>query len=129
MWNRLIRETIFSEAREGASKCVILVTDGASTMQAEDTVPEAVQLRLEGAHISVVAIGDLNNVAEIRNIASAPIQDTIIMYNSTRELVDDKDKFMRALRVPYDGKLDKNKQIHSKATKRDIFKVYTPYLF
>ena len=68
---RLMRTTMFTEAngdRPDVPNVAIIVTDGASTINNEDTLPEADLTRLQGIRIFGIGVG-LTNTSELEGIA------------------------------------------------------------
>ncbi|CAH1789268.1 unnamed protein product [Owenia fusiformis] len=62
-----------------APNVVILVTDGISTVEQENTLPNAESLKLTGAHIFVIGVGSFVDVDELSGIASSPSESNMIL--------------------------------------------------
>ena len=76
---RIARQSIFTSStgdRADVPNFIILITDGAATVNREGTPNEAVSARLEGAHIMVVSIEMAPNM-ELRNLASDPDENNL----------------------------------------------------
>lgn len=58
--------------RSDAQNIIILITDGQSNVNQEQTIPNARALRDSGAILYVVATGDTPNMPEITGVASSP---------------------------------------------------------
>ena len=54
---------------------------GGSNIREENTIPEAIQLRTDGAYVIAVAVGD-TNFLELRGIASEPHSDMVYSTES-----------------------------------------------
>ena len=69
--------------RVNANNIVIVITDGDSNVNQEDTLNQAIEARTAGIHIIVVAVGQtFVNFLELEGIASAPYYQNI--YNVDR---------------------------------------------
>ncbi|CAH1788338.1 unnamed protein product [Owenia fusiformis] len=72
---QLIRLSMFTAGngdRSTAQNAVLLITDGASNVNAADTLPQARQLRITGTTIMAVGVGNELDPKELRGIASDP---------------------------------------------------------
>ena len=72
--------------RQDARNIAIVITDGNSNVDEERTIPAAIDARLRGIHIVVVAIGTQLNQLELRGIASQPPGATLYNARSWRDL-------------------------------------------
>lgn len=74
---RMLREEMFrpnNGDRTFADNFAIVITDGNSNIDPENTVSEAVMARMEGIHIVTVAVGrSFVNHVELEGIASLPV--------------------------------------------------------
>ena len=61
---------------------VLLFSDGASNMRVNDTISEAIDLRVSGARVVTMSVGTLNNLMELIGTASAPTDLTVITTTS-----------------------------------------------
>lgn len=67
---------------------MILITDGNSNINSQDTIPEALRLREQGVHIIVVAIdysGEMNR-QEMDAVASQPAAQNVFWVNDYSDL-------------------------------------------
>ncbi|ELU15429.1 hypothetical protein CAPTEDRAFT_157837 [Capitella teleta] len=83
--------------REGANNIVIVLTDGNSNINADATVPKAIQVRESGVHVIVVGIGDSVNRYEMEGIASDPPAETVFKATSYRDLPDIVDELVNSV--------------------------------
>ena len=72
--------------RADVQNVAVIVTDGNSNVRAERTVPDAIEARVSGVHIVVVAVGTSLNTLELRGIASQPTADTLLTVDRIRDL-------------------------------------------
>ncbi len=59
---------------------------GNSNINEDRSIPDAIDMRVNGAHIIVIAIGTQLNMLELKGIASQPIQRTLFTIDSIRNL-------------------------------------------
>jgi collagen type VI alpha len=57
---------------------MVVVTDGQSDVQQQNTVPEANNARAQGIEVYAVGIGPAANTAEISGIASSPTASHVV---------------------------------------------------
>jgi collagen type VI alpha len=72
---RLTTQEVFTPARgarNGVKKIMVVVTDGKSTVQSENTIPQASNAKTQGVEIYSIGIGPDVNPAEIDGMASDP---------------------------------------------------------
>lgn len=96
---RLVRESVFDRDagdRRSVSNKVILLTDGGSNVDSHTTVPEADQLKDDGAEIHVVAIGDKVDIGEINDIASGSAEPFVIRVQDDGEIDREADVLLEA---------------------------------
>lgn len=87
---KMARSEIFSAEngdRSNVSNIAILLTDGLSNVNADQTLQEASMTRMAGIQIFAVGIG-LSNISEINRIASRPIRDNLRLIPSFYDLVE-----------------------------------------
>ncbi|ELU08766.1 hypothetical protein CAPTEDRAFT_228894 [Capitella teleta] len=86
---RTIRESMFTEARgdrEDYPNFIVIVTDGISTVNKEETLPEAIISRMAGIHIIVVSAESDSNNLELKGMASPPVVSNIFTTDRYDEL-------------------------------------------
>jgi len=83
--------------RSDVPNTVIVLTDGGSNMEKPLTVPAAIAARVKGTHNVVIGLGDDLNMLELYGIASQPIQRTVMMAQSFRDLPDLVDQIPQAI--------------------------------
>ena len=86
---RLLRQEMFHNRNGGRDRVkdyAIIITDGNSNIDPENTIPEAVQTRIQGIHIIVVSVGKDMNWLELEGIASEPQDRNIYNVESIRDL-------------------------------------------
>ena len=69
---RTMRSDVFTRTRgdrSGVPNVAVLVTDGNSNIEREDTVPEAERAKRDGITLYVVALGDAVDLGEVNAIA------------------------------------------------------------
>jgi len=96
---RLARTDVFQEEkgdRFDVPNYLIVVTDGQSNINAQMTVKEAVQARIEGAHIIVVTVTDKPTL-EIKGIASDPDDQNILFVENFSMLPTLSDRLVNAV--------------------------------
>ena len=70
-----MRRVMFTSAngdRQDVANFAVVVTDGQSNVRREDTIPEAIQARIEGVHIMAVTVMPEGPNLEIKGIATDP---------------------------------------------------------
>jgi len=78
---RLATQDVFTSARgdrAGVKNVMVIVTDGKSTVQPQNTIPQAATAKSQGIEIYSIGIGPDVNPAEIEGIASTPTQGHVI---------------------------------------------------
>ncbi|CAD5110740.1 DgyrCDS110 [Dimorphilus gyrociliatus] len=88
---RVMHQTMFTSGngdRSGSQfpNYALVFTDGSSNINAAQTIPEAINSKIKGIHITVVSIGNMVNWVEVRGIASEPWDRNIIQIRSQSEL-------------------------------------------
>ena len=66
----------------------VIITDGQSNVNEEDTLPEAMEARLEGIHMMAVAVGTSQTSLEIKGLASDPDSVNVFRVEEFGELVN-----------------------------------------
>jgi len=74
--------------RKGARNVALLVTDGMANMDRWLTVPYAVEARIAGVYLVVLAVGSLVDHVMLHSIASMPHYKTILLADNSRMLPD-----------------------------------------
>ena len=91
---QLLHEDMFTPAsgdRDGVDNVAIIVSDGYSNINHEDTIPQAIQARIKGIHLAVATIENDPNNLELKGIASDPDEQNIFnvrRYSQLGDLVD-----------------------------------------
>lgn len=68
--------------RENIPNVLIIITDGNSNINPDDTIEEAIKARVDGIHIMTVSIGKQINRMELRGIASEVKDDNMFTVDS-----------------------------------------------
>ena len=86
--NSVILLPIFTGRRVGATKVVLLVTDGQSNAQKHLTIPKANELKIIGVDIFVIGVGTyINGIDEMVKVASSPV-NRLFRVNTYRGLLE-----------------------------------------
>lgn len=96
---RLMRTQLFTEAngdRLDVPNYAIVLTDGESNINAEMTVKEAIQARIEGAHVIVVTVSEKPTL-EIKGIASDPDDQNILFVEKFSMLPSLSNRLVKAV--------------------------------
>jgi collagen type VI alpha len=83
------RDVQFTSARgdrNGVQNVVIIVTDGYSNVNQQNTIPDALQLKSSGVLIYSVAVGDAPQMSEIKSMASSPDSQYVIKLPTLGDL-------------------------------------------
>lgn len=86
---RLTSQVVFTPAhgaRSGVKKVMVVVTDGISTTQPENTIPQATSAKQQGIEIYTVGIGNNVNSAAIEAMASQPVASHTIYVPGTSDV-------------------------------------------
>lgn len=83
--------------RDTAKHIAIVLTDGNSNINADDTIQKAIDSRASGIHIIVIGIGDQLNSIEMNGIASDPTPETVFFATSYRDLPEIVDELVNAV--------------------------------
>jgi len=84
-----IQDVMFSAAagaRSNAQWIALIETDGNSNVNPQNTIPNAISLRLAGVYVITVSVGTDLNLYELIGIASRPINDTVFYVSSQVDL-------------------------------------------
>ena len=73
----------------------IIITDGLSNVNAEQTIPEAELARKQGVHIFAIGIG-VSDGWELRGMASEPVDNNAYMLQQYSDLWNISDKLLGA---------------------------------
>lgn len=96
----LLRTSVYGPGstgdRDTAPNIAVLVTDGRANVLAEMTIPEAIQSRVDGIHLIVVALETDPNDLEIKGIASDPDSSNVIAVPSYKDLPKAVDSVVKA---------------------------------
>jgi collagen type VI alpha len=87
---RLARKRMFTPEngdRSDADNVIMLITDGTSNINAQNTIPEAKLAHSQGIHIFTIGVGIADN-REIKRIASDPWQENSFSIRDFEELTD-----------------------------------------
>ena len=82
--------------RPNVPNVAIVLTDGNSNINTDLTAPTAIAARNRGVHIIVFGVGTDVNVYELRNIASAPVNQTVFVVSTWKDLPLLKDGMISA---------------------------------
>lgn len=72
--------------RDNVQNILIVVTDGNSNINADRTIPDAIDARTKGVQVIVISVGSSVNELELRGIASAPEEDNVYLAQSYQDL-------------------------------------------
>ncbi|XP_076459446.1 LOW QUALITY PROTEIN: uncharacterized protein LOC143292771 [Babylonia areolata] len=95
---KLVRSGMFSKRRGNRPDVpdyAIVITDGLSNVNAEQTVPEAELAQKQGVHILAIGIGVSDNW-ELRAIASEPVDRNAILLQEYKDLLGVSDQLLNA---------------------------------
>ena len=99
---RTARKVMFTQSRgarvdEKVPQILILITDGVSNMDANDTIPEAHTTHKAGIHVYSIGIGLVGFTQEIDEIASPPSDVNRCVVKNFGELKSIEEKFVRQM--------------------------------
>jgi collagen type VI alpha len=97
---RKIREDVFQANRGDrydVVNVVVVITDGASNVNASRTIPEANLLKESGANVFVVAIGDNVQDAEVVAMATDDAEAFIFRIRDETDVTAESDRFLTLL--------------------------------
>ncbi|CAH1781738.1 unnamed protein product [Owenia fusiformis] len=86
---QLIRFSMFRESRGdrlNVPNVLVIITDGASSVNTRDTLPQARILQNEGVHITVVGIGHELKKSELRGLATDPDRCNVMVVDDFKNL-------------------------------------------
>ncbi|KAI0210897.1 Collagen alpha-5(VI) chain [Lamellibrachia satsuma] len=86
---QLMKDNMFTPDngdREDAPNIAIIITDGNSNINQENTIPYAFDARRKGIHMIVSSIGSMLNILELRGMASTPASANLYQASSWRDL-------------------------------------------
>ena len=86
----LFQNPLASGHRQLASKLAVVITDGLSNIQRDQTVPQATLLKGIGTEVLVIAVGNLGAAGrkEICAIASKPCSETVFHLDNYRDMLE-----------------------------------------
>lgn len=85
----LLRNQLFNPSngdRPNAPNIAIIITDGKSNVNVENTIPEAMKARADGIYIIVSTVGASRNLLEIRGLVSDPVDRNVVSVDRYQEL-------------------------------------------
>ena len=98
---KFVRNTVFSPQngdRANAQNILILIANGPSTLKEAETVPEAINLRLDGTIIVPIALENhMNNSIELWSIASNPKLSHYLHIDHFRNIPDKVEEVFRTI--------------------------------
>ena len=103
---RMMRSQMFSRAsgdRSDVPNFAIVITDGQSNINKRNTIPEAVESRIEGVHVMAVTVLPDDPSLEIKGIASDPDSYNMFNVNKFSDLGTMTDRLIDAM---CDGKVE-----------------------
>ena len=85
----LFLNPLASGHRQSASKLAMVITDGLSNIQPDQTVPQARRLKRIGTEVLVIAVGHFGaaGLKEICGIASQPCSENVFYLDNYREIL------------------------------------------
>lgn len=86
---RVVREDMFTEAngdRSDVPNILIIITDGISTVNTEETIPEAVKTKVSGIHILLVGAEISSTDLELKALATDPDDKNIFTTPSFTDM-------------------------------------------
>lgn len=95
-----MQQQVFQQSlgdRDNALNYAIIITDGNSNINSEKTIPQAIEARVNGVHIIVIAIGTDVNRIELEGMASEPKNANIFTLNSINSLMSIKDQIVNSI--------------------------------
>lgn len=86
----LFQNPLASGHRQLASKLAVVITDGLSNIQRDQTVPQATLLKGTGTEVLVIAVGNFGVAGrkEICDIASHPCPETVFNLDNYRDMLE-----------------------------------------
>ncbi len=72
--------------REGAPNFAVLFTDGASNVNEDETLPQAIAARVAGIHIITVAVGQSISMPELQGLTSHPYESNMFTVGSYQDI-------------------------------------------
>jgi len=90
----------FQGGNSGVKKVMIVVSDGQSNVQPENTIPAAKAAQQQGITVYTAGIGQEANTAEIEGMASAPTQSHVVYVPTTADVNSAASKMLDLLCQP-----------------------------
>ena len=78
---------LFTGDRPDIQNVAVLLSDGKSTWEANNTIPEAELLKEAGVKVFAIGIGPEMNVDELKEIASAPVRPYVHVAKQFSDLI------------------------------------------
>ncbi len=99
---RTVRKVMFTRSKgartvDGVPQVLVLITDGVSNMDANQTMPEAQVAHKAGIHIYTIGVGLVGFTEEIDQIASPPSNFNRYVVKHSGELKVIEEKFVRQM--------------------------------
>ena len=83
--------------RDNALNYAIMITDGNSNINSDNTIPQAIDARVNGIHLIVIAVGTDVNRIELDAMASEPKNANIHTLNSINDLMTIRDQIVNSI--------------------------------
>lgn len=83
--------------RATAPNYAILITDGVSTVNQQDTLPAAVQAKNSGIHVMAVTVIPQGPTLELKGIVNDPYEYNLFTLNSFNDLATIQNQFQAAI--------------------------------
>ena len=98
----LFQNPLASGHRQLASKLAVVITDGLSNIQQDQTVPQAKLLKGIRTEVLVIAVGNFGAAGrkEICDIASHPCSDTVFDLRNYRDMIEVAKMAVKISRAP-----------------------------
>ena len=83
--------TVDNGDRDNVDNVAIIISDGQSNVNSENTIPQAIQARFNGIHLAVATMENDPNNLELKGIASDPDEENIFnvrRYSQLSNMVD-----------------------------------------
>lgn len=96
---QLMKDNMFTSGngdRQDVPNIAMVITDGNSNINKENTIPFAIDARTKGVHVIVVSIGDMLNMLELRGMASMPVAQNLHQAKSWRDLAGLKTNMIKS---------------------------------
>lgn len=94
-----MRDTMFTSGngdRPQVRNTAIVITDGQSNINSQQTIPEAIKAKADGIGIYAIGIG-LTETKELQGIASTPLGDFLYTVDDFEDLHGLKDRMFESI--------------------------------